>query len=84
MGDHHALPDAEPRDAGASPNHVAHDLVAEDGGRAGLGIQDLQDVRAAETSATHPHEQLARLRDGLGPVAQLEVARPLAHRRLHA
>ena len=84
MGHDHALADAESRDGGAHRDHLAHHLVAEDGGRPRVGAQDLQDVRAAEATAAHPHEQLARPRDGLGPVAQLEVAWPPVHRRLHA
>ena len=71
VGHDDAVPHREPLDAGADLRDLAHDLVAEDGGRRVVD-EDLGDIRPAEATAAEPQQELARadLREWRAEVAR--------------
>jgi len=83
VGHDDAVPHREPLDAGADLRDLAHDLVAEDGGRRVVD-EDLGDIRAAEATAAEPQQELARADLGSGPLPRRHAVASVVDGRPHA
>ena len=84
VGRHDAVADRAARYAGADGRHLAYHLVTQDHRDLRRRIDDLADVRPAETAAREAQQDLAIADRGRGPVFGGEPAAPAIDRGLHA
>ena len=83
VGHDDTVPRGEPLDAGAHLRDLAHDFVAEDGGRRVVD-EDLGDIRPAEAAAAEPQQELARADLGSGPLPRRHAVASVVDGRPHA